>query len=352
MTVEDPLVLALALAARGEPRTSPNPTVGCVLVRDGEVVGAGVTEPAGGAHAEVVALAVAGERARGATAYVTLEPCDHTGRTGPCSVALLEAGIARLVHAHTDPVPGHGGGAQRLRDAGVEVEHRALDGWEGALTERFLTRARTHRPWVTCKLAATRAGSTIPDAGRWITGEIARHRVHAGRARADGVLVGVGTVLVDDPRLDVRHVTPTRGQPRPVVLDSRGRTPPDSTVAHRGALVLVTSAASPGSARLLRAAGAEVVEVAADADGRVELPEALQLLAEHGLHELYAEPGETLASALVVAGLVDELVVHRPRAPRGAGDQLPAPWHAGRWTHVRSLVLGEDREDAFRPLEG
>lgn len=336
---------ALALACRGAATTRPNPPVGCVLVRDGEAVGHGWHQRAGGPHAEVAALADAGDAARGATAYVTLEPCNHTGRTGPCSVALLEAGVARIVVARRDPVPGHGGGVQRLADAGVEVAELALDGWGDALLHRWLRRTSVGRPWVTLKLAVDARGGTVASDGGWITGPVARAAVHAQRARHDAVLVGVGTVLVDDPRLDVRDAELAGPQPRPVVFDSRARTPTDATVVTRGALVVTTDRARAATRQALVEAGAEVVVVPAAA-GRVDPVAGLDALADRGISEVYAEPGGGLSASLVAAGLVDELVVHRGG---GQGDGWPRAWHAGDWHVVRSRRLGDDTETVARP---
>lgn len=339
------LALAWALAGRGAATSRPNPAVGCVLVRHGEVVGRGWHERAGDAHAEVVALQDAGPAAAGATAYVTLEPCDHTGRTGPCSVALVEAGVARVVAARRDPVDGHGGGLERLERAGIQVEVRGLDGWEDALVHRWLRRMSTGRPWVTLKLAVDAGGSTTPSTGQWITGPAARAAVHAQRARHDAVLVGVGTALVDDPRLDVRDAPLAGPQPRPVVFDSRARTPPDATVVQRGAVVVTTDRAPEADRDALTAAGAEVV-VARAAAGRVDPLSGLHALADRGLHEIYAEPGSGLAASLVRAGVVDEFVLHRGG---GRAHGMPRAWHLGDWQVVRSRRLGDDTETVARP---
>lgn len=314
-------------------------------MRDGAVVGRGWHQRAGGDHAEVAALRDAGDQAAGATAYVTLEPCDHTGRTGPCSVALLDAGVGRVVAARRDPVDGHGGGIQRLEQAGVDVEVRELDGWVDALLHRWLRRLSTGRPWVTLKLAVDARGGTKPATGQWITGPAARAAVHAQRARHDAVLVGVGTVLVDDPRLDVRDAPLAGPQPRPVVLDSRCRTPVDATVVARGAVVVTTEQAPLPRREALEQAGAEVVVVGASA-GRVEPVGALHALADRGIHEVYAEPGSGLSSSLVRAGVVDEFVVHRGG---GRGNGWPRAWHLGTWHHVRSRRLGQDTEVVARP---
>lgn len=345
MTDAAHLAHALALAGRGEPTTRPNPPVGCVLVRDGEVVGRGWHERAGGAHAEVAALADAGDAARGATAYVTLEPCDHEGRTGPCSVALLEAGVARVVAARRDPVEGHGGGLQRLAEAGVEVEVVPLDGWADALLHPWLRGIATGRPWVTLKLAVDTRGRTVPADGRWITGPVARAAVHAQRARHDAVLVGVGTIVVDDPRLDVRDAPLLGEQPRPVVLDSRARTPVDATVVQRGAVVVTTDLADQAARSALADAGAEVVVVRPVA-GRVDLDDALAALADLGMHAVYAEPGSGLSASLVGAGVVDEFVIHRAG---GVAQGWPRAWHDGRWHVVRRRWLGPDTEVVARP---
>ncbi|MFP4312041.1 MAG: bifunctional diaminohydroxyphosphoribosylaminopyrimidine deaminase/5-amino-6-(5-phosphoribosylamino)uracil reductase RibD, partial [Nitriliruptoraceae bacterium] len=238
---------AITLAAHPVAATSPNPSVGCVLLRQDTVVAEGATVPPPGPHAEVVALSRAGERARGATAVVTLEPCAHTGRTPPCTDALLAAGVARVVIVHADPNPVARGGAARLAEAGVEVVGPLGAPWAGAVAgqlEGFLTVATRARPHVTLKRALTLDGAAVhPHGARWITGPVARRAVHRWRAEVDAVLVGVGTVLADDPRLDVREVPlPTGwGHPRPVVLDTRLRTPPTAAVVARGALLLAAA---------------------------------------------------------------------------------------------------------------
>jgi diaminohydroxyphosphoribosylaminopyrimidine deaminase / 5-amino-6-(5-phosphoribosylamino)uracil reductase len=322
---------ALALAERARTRTAPNPAVGCVVVRGDEVVGEGATAPAGGPHAEVVALRDAGERARGATAYVTLEPCAHHGRTPPCTDALGAAGVARVVYAHADPNPVATGGAARLRASGVEVSGPAEVGevLEGAVArqlEGFLSVVRRGRPHVTLKLAQTADGLlTAPDGARWITGPTARAAVHRWRAAVDGVLVGSGTVLADDPRLDVRHAggqgePHDRQQPRPIVFDSRLRTPPTANVVTRHALV-VCGLDAPADRRLaLEEAGAEVVTVETGPAGSLDLVPALGLLADHGLLTVLAEPGLTLARSLLDADVVDRLVLHVGLA---VGDGVP-----------------------------
>ncbi len=322
MRAEDcaPLVRAIALAEQVRGTTTPNPAVGCVLVREGEIVGEGATRPVGGAHAEVVALRAAGSRARGACAYVTLEPCAHHGRTPPCTDALIAAGVVRVVHACADPNPPAAGGAVTLRAAGVEVVgpdaiSPLLADTVTAQLEGFLSVVSRGRPHVTLKLAQTADGQlTAPDGERWITGPAARRAVHRWRATVDAVLVGSGTVRSDDPQLDVRHV-PAVVQPRPVVVDTRLRTPCDARVVRPGLLLVTAAGASKHGAWLerrdaLEAAGAQLVEVACGPDGRLDLAAGLAALADHGICAVFAEPGRRLAEALLGADLVDRVVLH------------------------------------------
>ncbi len=324
---------ALALAARGLATTAPNPSVGCVLVREGEVVGEGYTAPAGGPHAEIVALRAAGPRAAGATAYVTLEPCCHTGRTGPCSVALIEADVARVVCAVGDPNPlVGGGGAAALRAAGIEVEIGLLEAEAVELNRGFFARMTRGRPWVRSKLAASLDGRTALAHGesRWITGEAARADVQHWRARAGAVLTGIGTVLADDPALTARPdgVEAVR-QPLRAIVDSRLRTPPTArTLGLPGRVVIFTtlpsgpsapsgaSAPSASAAPALLAAGAEIVRVGGGE--RCDLAEVLARLAALEVNDVWVEAGPVLNGALLEAGLVDELVLYY--APQILGD--------------------------------
>lgn len=355
---------ALVLAERGRATVRPNPLVGCVLVRDGEVVGEGHHERPGGPHAEIVALGAAGDRAAGATAYVTLEPCDHTGRTGPCSRALLDAGVTRVVHALDDPNPVAAGGAARLEAAGVEVTRGVLADWAARQNDVFVVATREARPHLTLKLAQTADGALTASAGRWITGAVARTAVHRLRAAADAVMVGVGTVLADDPRLDVRHVpVEPEAQPRPVVLDTMGRTPPSAAVVRPGAVLLTSATPDREWRQQVEAKGAEVVPVAAAPTG-LDLTVALTALARRGITAVLAEPGATLAAALVARRLVDRLVLHvagRVPGPSGLPRMTPAvappagaPW---RWRTVASGAVGADTElvavpvDAATPLQ-
>lgn len=334
------LARAWVLAEQGRDRTNPNPFVGCVLERDGQVVGEGWTQPAGGDHAEIVALTQAGVRARGATAWVTLEPCNHVGRTGPCAVALRDAGVARVVIGMEDPSERAGGGAAWLADHGMTVEHWPWQAWVRHQNEVFVTNVERNRPWVTLKLAAARDGRLTSD-GRWITGPAARAEVHRLRARADAVLVGSGTVLADDPRLDVRDAPLLRGQPRPIVVDRRGRIPPDARVVRPGSLIVTAEAADLPWQAELEERGAQILRT--DDDPSHWLP----ALCEHGVWSVLAEPGPTLAAALCRAGLVDDVVLHQARGD-GPG-ALPAPLSGHRWRHLRTRPIGDDVETVLRP---
>jgi diaminohydroxyphosphoribosylaminopyrimidine deaminase/5-amino-6-(5-phosphoribosylamino)uracil reductase len=302
---------AIELARRGLYTTDPNPRVGCVLVRDGIVVGEGWHERPGGPHAEVVALTAAGGNARGASAYVTLEPCNHHGRTGPCSEALLAAGVARVVYASADPNPLAVGGGARLAAAGVTVDTGLLAAEAEALNPGYLRRMRGGLPWVRVKLAASLDGRTALAGGesRWITSKAARTDAQYGRARSSLVLTGIGTILADDPALNVRVAESDR-QPLRVILDSHLRTPSDSRVINREGKVLVVAVSDdPARRQSLERQGVEIALVAAT-DGRPDLHEVLKLLAARGANEIWVEAGATLAGAFVQHGLFDELVVY------------------------------------------
>ena len=315
---------ALALARRGVTGTDPNPRVGCVLVAGGEVVGEGWHRRAGEPHAEALALAAAGERARGATAYVSLEPCNHQGRTPPCTEALIRAGVRRVVYAHDDPNPAVAGrGAARLREAGIEVRGGVLAGPAGTLNAGFIQRMRSGRPRVTVKLAASLDGRTAMADGesQWITGPEARADVQWLRACSGAVLTGSGTLLVDDPRLDVRRedLAATCLQPLRAVVDSTLRTPPQARIigADARAVVFTTHGADAGAQARLEAAGVRVERVAA-APGGCALPAVIRRLGELGANEVLVEAGPRLAGALAEAGLVDAWVIYL--APRLLGD--------------------------------
>lgn len=309
---------ALRLAERGRFTTTPNPRVGCVVVRGGEVVGRGWHERAGGPHAEVAALAEAGSRAAGADLYLNLEPCAHHGRTPPCAEALVAVKLKRVVAAMGDPNPlvaGRGFGI--LRAAGIAVESGLMEAEARELNIGFVARMARGRPWLRLKLAASLDGRTalLNGKSQWITGEAARRDAHRLRAEACAVLTGIGTVREDDPRLTVRHVETPR-QPLKVVVDSRLETPPGAKVLEGGALVFC-AVEDPAKAAALRGRGAEVVAMP-DAGGKVDLAAMMRELGRRGCNEVLAEGGFKLNGSLLAAGLVDELVVYL--APQLLGD--------------------------------
>ena len=319
---------ALRLAANGQYDTAPNPAVGCVLVKDGQVVGTGWTAPAGGPHAERVALAVAGARARGATAYATLEPCCHTGRTGPCTRALIEAGVARVVFAGHDPNPRvNGGGAKELAAAGIAVEGGVLEEAAEPLNRGFFTRMRTGLPWVRSKLAVSLDGRTALANGvsQWITSSAARSDVHRWRARSSAVLTGSGTIVDDDPSLNARRdeagIDASIGmkQPLRVIVDARLRTPVTArTLRLPGEVLVLTSRSVDDPAAVaLRKAGARLETVAGDAE-HCDLRAVLVRLAEREINDVWVEAGAGFNGAMLKAGLIDELVIYM--APRVLGD--------------------------------
>lgn len=310
---------ALRLAERGLYSTTPNPRVGCLLVRDGAVVGEGWHRCAGEPHAEVHALRAAGSEARGATAYVTLEPCSHYGRTPPCAEALIAAGVGRVVAAMQDPYPQVAGrGLALLSAAGIDAECGLLEAEARELNIGFVWRMTRGRPWVRMKVAASLDGKTALNNGvsQWITGPSARVDGHRWRARACAILSGIGTVLGDDPRLNVRGVETAR-QPIKVVVDSRLELPLRARVLDGGGLLLVGASGDANKAAALRERGAEVL-VLPGAAGRVDLPALLAELARRGVSELHVEGGLRLNGALLAAGLVDELLLYL--APCLVGD--------------------------------
>jgi diaminohydroxyphosphoribosylaminopyrimidine deaminase / 5-amino-6-(5-phosphoribosylamino)uracil reductase len=315
---------AFELARRGLYTTDPNPRVGCVLVKDGAVVGEGWHQRTGGLHAEAHALDAAGAAAHGATAYVTLEPCNHHGRTPPCSQALIDARVARVVHALEDPNPQVAGqGAMRLRTAGIMVEAGLMATEAEALNPGFLKRMRHGLPYVRVKVAASLDGRTALASGesRWITSKAARADVQFGRARSSVVLTGVGTILADDPALNVRIAASDR-QPTRVVLDSHLRTPSDSRVLQReGKALILGIEDDAGRRHSLERQGAEVVIIAAR-DGRPDLCSVLRLLAERGANEVWVEAGATLAGSFVREQCFDELVIYMAPTLLG-GDARP-----------------------------
>ena len=302
---------ALQLAERGLWTTSPNPRVGCVLVRDGEIVGEGWHEKAGEPHAEVHALRAAGERARGATAYVTLEPCSHHGRTPPCAEALISAGVARVVAAMRDPNPLVAGqGLARLRAAGIETACGLLENEARELNIGFVSRMTRGRPWLRLKAAASLDGKTALNNGvsQWITGPDARRDGHAWRARACAILTGIGTVRDDDPQLSVRDVETSR-QPLRVVVDSRLEISLDARILQGDPVLVVGAVEDAQKIDLLRSTG-NMVEILKNPHGKVDLAALLALLAQRGINEVHAEAGFKLNGSLMREGLVDELLLY------------------------------------------
>ncbi|MBI2306827.1 MAG: bifunctional diaminohydroxyphosphoribosylaminopyrimidine deaminase/5-amino-6-(5-phosphoribosylamino)uracil reductase RibD [Rhodocyclales bacterium] len=305
---------ALQLAERGLYSTSPNPRVGCVLVRDAVVVGEGWHQRAGEAHAEVRALQAAaadGMAVRGATAYVTLEPCNHHGRTPPCVDALLAAGVARVVAAMEDPNPLVAGqGLARLRAAGVETASGLLANEARELNIGFVSRMTRGRPWLRLKAAASLDGRTALASGesQWITGAEARCDGHRWRARACAILTGFGTVRDDDPQLNVRDIETPR-QPWRVVIDSRLETPPTARLLDGGQVLVIGAEDHAARADALRARGADVL-ILPNAAGKVDLSAALQALAQRGINEVHAEAGFRLNGSLLRENLVDELLLY------------------------------------------
>ena len=365
--MQPPVITALlALSAQAQSIASPNPAVGCILLdAAGNTLGQGHTQPVGGPHAEVMALrdaAALGHDLRGATAYVTLEPCSHHGRTPPCCDALIAAGIKKVVVSVVDPNPLVAGqGIARLRAAGIEVEVLPADSAEAIASRElnigFFSRMIRKTPWVRMKIAASLDGQTaLPDGqSQWITGEAARADGHAWRAKACAILTGVGTVLADNPRLDVR-LTPNQRQPVIVIIDSRLETPLDAIilVASRARIIY---AAVPNDAKkaALEALGVMVVYLPGP-DGKVDLAAVLRDLGKREINELHVEAGYKLNGSLIAAGLVDEFLIYL--APKllctGMGmAQLPPLTSLAEATHLRFLsteLIGDDVRLRARPI--
>lgn len=317
---------ALQLARRGLYTTAPNPRVGCIVVRDGKIVGEGWHEKAGAPHAEVNALAAAGARAAGATVYVSLEPCAHHGRTPPCADALIAAKVARVVAAMADPNPLVAGkGLAALKEAGIAAESGVLENEARELNVGFVARMTRGRPWVRMKLAASLDGKTALLNGRsqWITGAAARRDGHAWRARACAVLTGIGTVRDDDPQLTVRAVATPR-QPLRVIVDSRLETPPAAKVLAGGGVLVAAAVKDDARMRVLQDRGAEIV-VLPNAAGKVELGDLMRELARREINEVHVEAGFKLNGSLLGEGFVDELVIYL--APHLIGDAARGMFH-------------------------
>lgn len=364
---------ALVLARRGLYSAHPNPRVGCVLVRDGDCVGEGWHERVGQPHAEVNALAAAGEAARGATAYVSLEPCSHHGRTGPCADALVAAGVARVVVAMQDPNPRVAGrGMARLEAAGIEVRVGVLEDQARALNAGFVSRMARGRPFVRLKMAMSLDGRTAMRSGesQWITGPLARREVQRLRARSCALVTGVGSIIFDNSRLTIRAEqldlpegeAITRRQPLRVVVDSHLRMPLAAACLREPGRTLVATLEGDQPERWARleAAGATLVALPAGGDGRVDLAELLAHLAEHEeVNEVLLETGATLAGAMLDAGLVDEMQLFV--APTLLGGEarplfeLPGLSHMAqqRRLDIRDIrALGDDWRITAVPLAG
>ncbi len=340
---------AIRLALGVRHRTSPNPTVGCVVVRDGQVVGEGVTQRVGGPHAEVEALRAAGERARGADLFVTLEPCCHHGRTPPCTDAIVAAGVRRVYAGVIDPNPVVAGkGMRQLEAAGIEAHVGLLDAENRRLIAPFHRYVTDARPWVILKAGLTLDGCIATASGhsKWITGEAARRDAHRLRARADAVMVGTGTALADDPQLTVRLV---RGEdPVRVLLDSELRVPTSAALMGRGALVFHAPEATEARRRAVAATGAEAHAVPRRSDGGLDLDAVLGALAGRGLVSVLVEGGGRLHGALIAAGLADEACFYLAPKLVGRGQpvvNLPSVATVGEgWSldEVETRRLGQD----------
>ena len=359
---------ALQLARLGLFSTHPNPRVGCVIVRDGEIVGEGWHQRAGEPHAEVHALRQAGERAGGATAYVTLEPCSHHGRTGPCAEALVSAGVSRVVAAMSDPNPLVAGrGLRRLQEAGIEVRCGVLEAEAAELNAGFIKRMQSGLPLVRVKLAMSLDGRTAMASGesQWITGPAARAEVQRLRARSAAVLSGADTVLTDGARLTVRPnelqvdaeqtALAASRPPLRVLIDGRLRVPASAPFYQAGP-ALTLCVAETAVAGELRAAGHEVL-VLAGANGRVDLPAALRLLGERGINEVLLEAGPRLAGAFAQAGLVDEYQIFIAGKLLGSSARPLLDWPLERMAEAPALKIvdirafGDDWRVLARPAD-
>jgi diaminohydroxyphosphoribosylaminopyrimidine deaminase/5-amino-6-(5-phosphoribosylamino)uracil reductase len=345
---------ALTLAREGWGQVAPNPLVGAVVVKDGAMIGEGAHRRFGEAHAEVEALSKAGERARGSTMYVTLEPCTHYGKTPPCVDAIISAGASRVVVATRDPNPDAGGGIERLQAAGISVDVGVLAEEAAELNAPFLNAFRSARPWVTLKLAVSLDGA-IADASRrpgWLTGPDARRRVHLLRAGSDAIGVGMGTVLADDPLLTVRDADPPRVAPTRVIFSREGRLPLTSKLAqrtHEGPVIVFANSPDPSYEHALHGLGVDVI-----AAGSLE--DALRILKARSVHSVLVEGGASLTSALLEADLIDRLVLFQAPVILGEGG-LPAfgtiaatrTSDARRWRPLASEWIGDDHMLVLAP---
>ncbi len=355
---------ALELASRATMATSPNPKVGCVLVKEGVIIGQGWTQPVGQAHAEVMALrdaATQGNQVQGATAYVTLEPCSHFGRTPPCANALIEARVARVVAAVEDGNPEVAGrGFALLRDAGIGVEHGLFASEAREMNIGFFKRMETGRPWVRLKMAASLDGFTALPNGQsqWITDVAAREDGHRWRARADAILTGVGTVIADDPQLNVRLPEldiVLNHQPRKLIVDSRLRTPISAKLFQTGSTTIFYSENDAERESVLLDVGAQMCrlpEVLSDNRVRVDLLELMHLLGREQINELHVEAGAKLSGSLIQAGCVDELLLYLAPKLLGQGAAMFVLPELQNVDQARSLKIHEMKQigEAIRIL--
>ena len=334
---------ALRLAEKGMYTTTPNPRVGCVIVRDDNIVSEGWHQRAGGPHAEVVALEAAGSNARSATVYVTLEPCNHHGRTGPCTEALVQAGVGRVVLAMRDPNPQvSGAGIRRLRDAGIEVDCGILESQARELNIGYVTRMTRARPWMRVKIAAGLDGKTALENGasQWITSPEARRDAHRWRARCCAIVTGIGTLTHDDPRLTVREVKTPR-QPLRIVVDSQLRIALDSKIFEGGGVLVATATEDKAKIARLKDAGVEVM-VLPDQEGKVDLAGLAAELGRRGINEVLVEAGMNLHSALLRAGTIDELLIYY--APKLLGEHGRGMLDLGHLTEMDAVPVVNIRE--------
>ncbi|MEX2226533.1 MAG: bifunctional diaminohydroxyphosphoribosylaminopyrimidine deaminase/5-amino-6-(5-phosphoribosylamino)uracil reductase RibD [Dehalococcoidia bacterium] len=346
---------AVELGYDGLGTTSPNPSVGCVLVRDGVIAGEGYSAPAGGPHAEVRALQAAGDAARGATVYVTLEPCSHFGRTPPCADALIAAGVAAVRVALLDPDPKvSGSGIEKLRAAGIDVEIGDGEAEARRSLEWHIKHRTTGLPFVIAKFAATLDGKIAATSGdsRWVAGEEARAWAHGLRTKIDAIMCGINNVLLDDPQLTARPGgSPSERQPLRIVADSRGRTPLDARVLGPGGktLIATTDASSKDWRAAVSSLGAEVLVLEADASGRVEMRELVRTLGARDVVSLLVEGGGVLHASMFAAGLVDKVhaiiapkIVGGTMYPAVAGEGAAHMSEALRLREVEVVRLGDD----------
>ena len=352
MTEQEAMRLALELAELGAGYVNPNPLVGAVILKDGEVIGRGHHREFGGPHAEVFALREAGDASRGATLVVTLEPCCHHGKTPPCTDAIITAGVARVVTAHRDPSPSvNGKGIATLRAAGIDVEEGLLAEEAATQNEIFLTYVTAGRPFVQLKLACSLDGRIATRTGdsKWITGEASRVEAHRLRTRFSSIAVGVETVIADDPQLTVRHVTGK--DPIPVILDPAGRTPLDANVLRSTMHPIVVTASMPAATEeQLAAQGVRVWRIVADENGRFDLARLLARLAETGVDSLLIEGGGETAAAFLEAGLLDKVSLFLAPMLIGGREAIPALGGTGvdriadawRLEHLSMVKLDHD----------